>query len=179
MQIPLQITFHGAPRSEALETRIRDKVAHLEKFHPRMTSCRVAVEERDRHRHQGKEFRIRLDIRVPEHEIVVNRDHHEDVYVALRDAFAAAARQLEDVVREQRGDVKVHAIPQHGQVVRLFPDEGYGFIETAQGTEFYFSRDNVVHPGFSALAVDDAVQFIEEPAGGGQAKRVSAGKHLP
>lgn len=179
MQTPLQITFHGAPRSEALEARIREKAARLEKFYPRITSCRVAVEERDRHRHQGKEFRIRLDVRVPEHEIVVNRDHHEDVYVALRDAFHAAARQLEDVAREQRGDVKFHAIPQHGRVARLFPEEGYAFIETAEGTEFYFSRDNVVHPGFSGLEIDDAVQFIEEPAGGGQAKRVSAGKHQP
>lgn len=106
MQKPIQITFHDIAHSEALDARIREKADKLESFHPHITSCRVVVEERDRHRHQGKQFCIRLDVRVPEHEIVVNRDHDEDVYVALRDAFDAARRQLEDIARMQRGDVK-------------------------------------------------------------------------
>ncbi len=109
MQIPLQITFRNLSGSEALEARIREKAARLESLHPRITSCRVTVEELDRHRHQGKEFRIRVDVSVPEHEIVVDRDHDEDIYVALRDAFDAAGRQLQDALRVQRGDVKSHA----------------------------------------------------------------------
>ncbi len=109
MQIPLQITFRNLPRSEPLEARIREKARRLEGFHSHITACRVTVEEIDRHRQQGKQFRIRIDVRVPEHEIVVDRDHDEDVYVALGVAFDAAARQLEDVVRIQRGDVKAHA----------------------------------------------------------------------
>ncbi len=109
MQIPLQITFRNLPGSESLEARIREKVARLELLYPRITSCRVTVEELDRHRRQGKEFRVRVDLSVPEHEIVVDRDHDEDVYVAVRDAFDAAGRKLQDVVRVQRGDVKSHA----------------------------------------------------------------------
>jgi ribosomal subunit interface protein len=109
MQTPIQITFHDIPHSEALEARIREKADKLESFHPRITSCRVVVEERDRHHHQGKQFCVRLDVRVPEHEIVVNRDHDEDVYVALRDAFDAARRQLEDIARKQRGEVKTRS----------------------------------------------------------------------
>jgi ribosomal subunit interface protein len=106
MQKPIQITFHEIPHSEALEARIREKADKLENFYPRITSCRVVVEERDRHHHQGKQFCVRVDVRVPEHEIVVNRDHSEDVFVAVRDAFDAARRQLEDIARMQRGEVK-------------------------------------------------------------------------
>jgi ribosomal subunit interface protein len=164
--------------SDALEAHIREKVAKLAEFHPRITSCRVTVEESGKHHHQGQQFQVRVDVRVPQHEIVATRDQHEDVYVALRDAFDATKRQLEEVVREQRGDVKLHALPQHGKVTRRFVDEGYGFIETADGRELYFSRENVVHPDFDALATGTAVQFVEELADSGpQAKRVSVGKH--
>jgi ribosomal subunit interface protein len=181
MQTPLQITFRNLPRSDALEARIRDKAAKLEEFDPRIMSCHVVVEELDRHHHKGKQFTVRLDIRVPGHEVVIDRDHHEDIYVALRDAFNAAGRKLEEVVRALRRDVKAHEMPQHGKVVRLFADEGYGFIETADGREFYFSRDNVVEPSFDRLEIGSAVQFIEDVAGGGRqhATRVSAGKHHP
>ncbi|HUL41579.1 MAG TPA: HPF/RaiA family ribosome-associated protein [Burkholderiales bacterium] len=180
MQVPLQITFRNFQHSDAVETRIREKAAKLEEFHPRIISCRVVVEERDRHHHQGKQFNVRLDIRVPGHELAIDRDHHEDIYVAVRDAFDAAARKLEDVVRVQRGVVKAHVMPQHGKVVRLFLEEGYGFIETADGRELYFSRDNVVEPSFDQLEIGIAVQFIEESAGQGQqAKRITVGKHRP
>jgi ribosomal subunit interface protein len=166
------------PHSDALETRIREHAAKLEQFHPRIGSCRVAVEQTHRHHRQGREFTVRINLRVPGDEIVVSRNHHEDVYVALRDAFDAAKRRLEEVMREQRGDIKGHPVPLHGKVARIVPDEGYGFIETADGRELYFSRDNVVYPSFENLEPGVAVQFVEEPAAEGpQAKRVSAGRH--
>jgi ribosomal subunit interface protein len=178
MQHALQITWHGMDRSDVIEDHIRQKTAALEKFYPNITSCRVAVELPHKHKHQGKLYNVRIDLRVPHGEIVVNRDQHEDAYVALRDAFDAARRQLEDVLRRQRGAIKVHATPLHGRVVRVLPEEGYGFIETADGEELYFSRDNVVTPDFQQLDVGAEVQFIKEDAAEGpQAKRVSVGKH--
>ncbi|MFZ2525309.1 MAG: ribosome-associated translation inhibitor RaiA, partial [Candidatus Ferrigenium altingense] len=108
MQIPLQITIRDVDHSEALETRIRDKVAKLEEFSKHIISCRVVVEVPHKHHHQGKQFNVRIDIGVPGSEIVVNRDHAEDVYVALRDTFDAAKRQLEDYARKIRGDIKAH-----------------------------------------------------------------------
>jgi ribosomal subunit interface protein len=178
MQTPLQITVHNLARSDALEAHIREKAGKLEEFHPQITSCRVTVEDLGKHHHQGRQFRVRIDVRVPGREVVANRDHHEDVYVALRDAFDSVKRQLEETVRVRRGDVKAHETPQHGQVARLFPDEGHGFIRTADGRELYFSRENVVHPGFDSLAAGTPVQFLEElGAEGPQAKRVSVGKH--
>ena len=100
MPIPLQVTFLGMDASEALESRIREKAAKLEEFHPRITRCRVAVEESRKHHSQGRLFSVRIDLHVPGREVVATRDHDEDVYVALRDAFDAVTRQLEEAVRE-------------------------------------------------------------------------------
>jgi ribosome-associated translation inhibitor RaiA len=49
---------------------------------------------------------VRIDVTVPGREIVINHDHDEDVYVALRDAFDAARRQLEDYARIRRGETR-------------------------------------------------------------------------
>ncbi len=59
-------------------------------------------------RNKGRWFNVRIVVRVPGHELIVNRDHDEDVYVALRDAFASLTRRLEDVARRQHGEVKTH-----------------------------------------------------------------------
>jgi len=121
MQIPLQITIRDVEHSEALETHIRDKVKKLEEFFQHIMSCRVVVEMPHKHHHQGKQFNVRIDIGVPGSEIVVNNDHSEDVYVALRDAFDAAKRRLEDYARKIRGNVKAH-VPKR-------PDERESSIE--------------------------------------------------
>lgn len=116
MQEPLQITFRGIGHSDAIESRIRTKAAELDRFYDHITSCHVTVDERHKHHHKGNLFAVRLDLRLPDAEIVVGRAHdenqaHHDVYVAIRDAFAAAVRQLEDYARKQRGDVKRHEAP--------------------------------------------------------------------
>lgn len=177
MQRELQIVFRNMPPSDAVETHIREKVEKLESFHSNIIGSKATVEIAGKHKHQGNLFNVRLDITVPGSELVVNRDMHEDVYVALRDAFDAAKRQLEDHGRRQRGDTKTHEGALHGHVARISPD-GFGFIETADGQEYYFNRDNVVHPNFDRLEVGNPVQFIEEAAAEGlQAKRISVGKH--
>ena len=108
MQTPLRITIRNVEHSEALEAHIRDKAKKFDEFFDHIISCHVVVEMPHRHHHQGKQFNVRIDIGVPGSEIVVNRDHHEDVYVALRDAFDIAKRLLEDHARKIRGAVKSH-----------------------------------------------------------------------
>jgi ribosomal subunit interface protein len=108
MELPLQVTYRGMESSAALEDAVREKAAKLEQFHPRLMSCRVVIEQAARHKTQGKQFAVRIDLKAPGGEIAVNRDHADDVYVALRDAFDAARRKLEDFAREIRGDVKRH-----------------------------------------------------------------------
>lgn len=108
MKIPMQITIRDIENSAALETHIREKAEKLDEFYDHIMSCRVVVEMPHKHHNQGKQFNVRIDIGVPGNEIVVNRDHSEDVYIALRDAFNAAKRQIEDHSRKIRGDVKTH-----------------------------------------------------------------------
>ena len=179
MKTPLQITFRDIEHSDALETHIREKADKLETFFEPIMSCRVVVEMPHQHKHQGKFFNVRIDIGVPGNEIVVNRDRHEDVYVALRDAFDAARRQLDEYSRRIRREIKTHDTEYIGEVVRLYPDEGYGFIRRTDGDELYFNADNLVNTTLGQLNEGDAVKFIEDSAVAEslQAKRVSVGQH--
>lgn len=113
MQVPVQISFHGLDTSEAVETRIREKVAKLETYFDRITGCRVVVERHHRTKHantNGQPYHVSIILEVPGDELVVKRDpksegglkDHEDIQIALRDAFAAMERQLKDYVRRRR-----------------------------------------------------------------------------
>jgi ribosome-associated translation inhibitor RaiA/cold shock CspA family protein len=184
MQLPLQISFRHMEPSPAIETRIRSRVAELERLFDRIISCRVVVECRHPRQQQGKLFRVRVDLKVPGREIVVGRDPaahraHEDAHVAVRDAFDAARRLLEDHARKARAEVKLHAVPDHGRIERLLPD--YGFILSADGSEIYFHRNSVTNGGFDKLAIGEEVRYVaqySESAQGAQASTVTPlGKH--
>jgi ribosomal subunit interface protein len=113
MDFPLDISFRNMDPSPAVETRIREKVAKLSRLSNRIIGCSVVVEAPHRHQHKGKLYRVHIDIGVPGKDLVVDRakrldQAHEDVYLAVRDAFKAAERQLEDHARRLRGDVKNH-----------------------------------------------------------------------
>lgn len=163
MQSPVQITFRGMETSEAVEARIREKAAKLENFHDRITSCKVVVEAPHRRHQKGKLYSVSIDLTVPGGELVVSSEKrfhrsHEDVYVAVRDAFSAMRRQLEEFAREHRGQVKNHEAAPEGTIRRLFPD--HGFIDTADRGEIYFHRNSVVDGNFDDLREGGAVRFI-------------------
>jgi ribosomal subunit interface protein len=101
MEVTLQITMRDIPHSDALESHIREKAAKLEKFYPHIMHCRVTVELPHRHHHQGRLFDVRIDMTVPGGELVINRIVNEDVHIAVRDAFDAAKRQLENYSHRQ------------------------------------------------------------------------------
>jgi ribosomal subunit interface protein len=162
MNIPLQITFRNMPSSEAIEAKINEKAAKLEKYFSRIMSCRVVVEESQRRQHQGKLFSVHIDITVPGKELAVTREEDEDPYVAMRDAFNTAARRLEEHARQKRGEVKTHEVPPTGRIVRIFPEQAYGFIITPDHREIYFHRNSVLNDDFSNLKFGVEVSFIEE-----------------
>lgn len=167
MQIPLQITFRGIPHSDAVEAKIREKVNKLDRFHSHIMSCRVAVEAEHHRHHQGNKYHIRIDLTTPHRELVISREHHdkkayEDIYIAIRDAFNAAIRQLEDYARVQRGKVKSHDLQSAGTVTRLLPEKDHGFITAEDGHDVYFHRNSVTGDGFDALKVGDKIRYIEE-----------------
>ena len=186
MQIPVQISYRGIDHSDAVEADLRERVGRLEQFHERITGCRVVVEAPHARHHKGKLYHVRIDLTVPGAEIVVGRDPalhhaHEDIYVAIRDAFDAARRQLEDHVRRARGDTKSHEVPPHGRVSKLFARDGYGIIETPDGREIYFHRNSVVGDAFERVEIGQEVRFVAaegESEKGPQATTVHlVGKH--
>jgi ribosomal subunit interface protein len=133
MQIPLQVSFHGMAHSNALYNTIREKAEKLDQYYRHVMSCRVVLELAARHKRHGKQFSARIDLKVPGGEIAVTKEHDEDLQIALRDAFDAARRRLEDYARTQRGDVKQHAAELQGRVARLDRAQGFGFIATEDG----------------------------------------------
>ncbi|MBA1147926.1 HPF/RaiA family ribosome-associated protein [Ectothiorhodospiraceae bacterium WFHF3C12] len=166
MQIPVQVTFRNMDSSPAVEDRVRSLAEKLERYYDNITSCRVVVETHHQHHHKGNLHHARIDVTVPGGELVVGREPgghhaHEDVHVAVRDAFDAMRRQLEDFARKQRGKVKHHEVPPHGRVREVFPDEGYGVIETPDGREIRFWRNSVVEADISRLSPGDEVRFTE------------------
>lgn len=181
----LQITFRNLDVSPSVEAKIRERARELEQFFDRIVSCRVVIEAPSRRR-QGDLHHVRVDLKIPGKEIVVKRalpQHHahEDIYVAVRDCFDAARRQLEDYVRQRRGDVKSHMIPAHGRVARLIAEGAYGFISASDGTEVYFQRNSVANGGFEYLTVGDEVRFSVHPDEGEKGPQASSvvpvGKH--
>jgi cold shock CspA family protein/ribosome-associated translation inhibitor RaiA len=167
MQTQPQISFDDLPADDAVRDAALDHVAQLEKMSDRITGCHVVIAQPHRHHREGRLYSVRVDLVVPGGEIVVNRSHpldhaHEDVYVALRDSFAAARRRLEDHVRHQRGAVKRHAPCGEGRVTQIFPLAGYGFIETPDGREIYFHRHALSADDFRLVDLGSRVHFTEE-----------------
>ena len=133
--IPTQITFHGLKHRDDIESDIRERVTWLEQFYSGIVRCRVLVEVPHRHHRGGRHFHIGVELTVAGgapivvgHEPSLHRQSKnvEDVALtkeseidgerryaraAIHDAFDAARRKLEDFAREQRGAVKVHAVP--------------------------------------------------------------------
>jgi cold shock CspA family protein len=112
---------------------------------------------------------VRIDVTVPpEHELVVTRnsgegDAHEQLVTVIRNAFAAMRRQLKKLVEKQRRDVKTHPAQEiAGVVVRLFRDQGYGFIKSLDGEEVYFHKNSLPGDGFDRLEIGTGVQWVEE-----------------
>jgi hypothetical protein len=107
MTVPVDLTFHGFPTSPSIEDAIRRRTEQLGQFNQRIVHCRVVVEAPHRHHAKGKLYHLRIVVTVPGGQIVVNNEGHdkhahEDVHVAIRDAFDATDRKLEDFVRRQR-----------------------------------------------------------------------------
>lgn len=112
----LQISYRDVPATDAIEAKVRERAARLERYHDHIMGCRVMIESPHRRHHQGNLYHVRIDLTVPGGELVITREPtehhaHEDLYVAIRDAFDAAQRRLEDHARRQRGAVKTHEPP--------------------------------------------------------------------
>ena len=104
-----QVHFLDMPRSEAVEARIQGRVDQLSRFCADILKCEVWVASPHGHHRKGELYGVRVRLTVPGEEIDIDmQPEAADVYVAIRQAFAAARRKLEDYERRRRGEVKAH-----------------------------------------------------------------------
>ena len=121
MQVPLQIKFQHMEPSAAIEARIRERCHKLQRFAEHVTSCRVTIHAPHKHQKKAGLYRVIIDITLPGEEVVVSHHSdqhhaHENVYVAMRDAFDAAQYQLEDYARRRRAYMKMQDPQPHRQI---------------------------------------------------------------
>lgn len=166
LNFPVQIVFQKMRPSPAVEYDIKNRASKLMRYCNRIMNCHVLVEIVNRHHHQGKLFHICISLHIPNMELVVSRnataDHaHEDVFVALRDAFNALRRKLQDYTLKQKGKMKRHEVVPHGRIVQILTAANHGFIESSDGRSLYFNNNSVVEGNFNKMAVGDEVRFAE------------------
>lgn len=179
MQVPLEISFHNMDRSEAMEARVQSRVARLERVTDAIISCRVVLEAVHKQPH-GSPLAISIKLGLPGKDIVVKREQRRhlskgDDYQVIGVAFEIAERQLEEHLRISRHDVKAHDGPTYARIIKLYPDQAYGFIETPVHLNVYFHSDVVDGKAFGALEVGNEVLYTlaaEEGPMGPQASRV-------
>lgn len=168
METTPQITYRGLdPRPDITEI-INEKLAKLNEVTDRITSARVTVELRKGKGHKGQLYQVAVELEVPGGTVIVNHKPgdlgaHEDLRVAVRDSFNAARRQLrEHMARLDDQHIRPQPERRHGTVIRLFPDEGYGFIENAERDEVFFDRDSVNDNGWAGLDIFSEVAFTQQ-----------------
>lgn len=161
MILPVQITARRCSLSPAEEATIRQEAHSLDTFADHIVSCRVVVETPHRRHRTGSRYALRIDIGLPQGEVVATRRADDNFLTAVQEAFAAARRQVQDHARVLRGDVKRVEEPATATVAKLFPWEGYGFLELVTGEEIYFHRNAVVNEGFGKLEIGTQCRFVE------------------
>jgi cold shock CspA family protein len=176
MILSTQVTFRNMTAIEDVRKIIEARVQKLETFCKPILSCRVMVEAPANHHRKGDPFHVRIDATLSDGKVVVK--HSEAMYtgkhdsdttsernclmLAIRGAFSAARRKLQEHARLRRADVKTHEPNLTGTVSRLFPTEGYGYLETPDGREVYFHENSVLGSPFKKLRKGATAQFVEE-----------------
>ena len=109
----IEIVFRGMDPSISAEMSARRWVERLRRVYADITKCNVMIEMPHRHHERHNTFHVRVELAVPGEVLAVTRDPgeegaHEDVYVAISDAFRAARRRLQQYATMRRRDVKHH-----------------------------------------------------------------------
>ena len=102
-----QVVFRNIEHSPAVEEAVYKRLEKLERYCDEIQSLRVTLEAPHNNHHKGKVYHVGVEALVPNHEVVVTHDQHdkhshEDIYVAIRDAFNAVERRLKSVYGKQR-----------------------------------------------------------------------------
>jgi len=107
MSNEFQIVFHNIDQSEALTDSVNKRIDKLRRFSNDIIGGRVVLDSPHNNQQKGKVYSVTLEVHTPIKEVVVTQEQHdnhahEDLYVAIRDAFNAAERQLKSVDKKHR-----------------------------------------------------------------------------
>lgn len=165
METPLELCFKNMDTSPFVEGLIREKVDKLERIFDGITSCHVWIEAPHKQHRKGNHYEIRIEVRVPGTELTVNNNPgdvnaHEEINVAIRDAFNAMERQLKKWKQKVSGEVKVHEGALQGRIAEMDYELGFGQINTTDGRLIYFHKNSVVNGDFLKLNQDDPVELV-------------------
>lgn len=159
MRIPTNLTMRHINKTPAIEQNILEKIDKMGQYFDRIESCKVVVTKQQNKQSKGKLFNVLVQILVPGQRITVNKRSDKNLYVAIRDAFSAMTKKIQSYRGRSNGEAKVHQEIISGYVERLYSN--YGFIEAADGVEYYFNSDNVLHHDFNSLKEGSRVRFLE------------------
>ena len=174
MKLPLEISARDVRINGETEELIRDKALKLDRFYDQIIGCRVKVDVPHRSQRSGIMYNVRIDITVPGGELIVKREPDQDLHAAIVNSFETAQRRVTEYAEKQRGEVKTHFEKPVARVVRIFTEQGYGFLMTHEGREVYFHKNAVLDGKFQVLNIGTEVTFIERSGDkGAQASSVS------
>lgn len=113
---PYDIAFVDSAASPAVRSQIEENLLRLCHFYDRITFARVYVRIPHKHRAQGRQFHVHIQLDLPGRRLAASReteadDRRADIHRAVRDAFAKITRQLEDFVK-LRLDRKMQPAPE-------------------------------------------------------------------
>ena len=102
-----QILFHKIDQSSAIVQAVRKRINKLERFCDQIVSGRVVLDSPHNYHLKGKVYSVSIEIHTAFKEVIVNQEQHnnhahEDLYIAIRDAFDIAERQLKSIDKKHR-----------------------------------------------------------------------------
>lgn len=170
MQQPLEINFHDVPRSDWSVGLIRERAARLERYNDQIVSGQVIVSRPHHSQHKGMPYRVTIELRLPPQQtLAVTQEPDEvprgeaDLRPVINGAFDTMERRLKSLHRSTQREALAPAPDEtRGLVVRLFSEDGYGFLRTPDGRELYFHQNAVLHDDFPRLAVGTEVRCEPE-----------------
>jgi ribosome-associated translation inhibitor RaiA len=186
MERPLQIAFKNMASSEFVEQLIRERVGRLRRFHPNITGARVVVEVPHRSPEGAKTpVGIAVEIDVPGHKPIVGKGEQDrremkgDQWAIINRVFEAVERQLEQTAAIRNREVKNHGSSgDTGIIVRIFPEQDYGFVEVKDSPDLYFTRDVVAAGAFNDLKIGTVVHVTRASSEGPMGPQASSVKLL-
>lgn len=133
MSNEFQIVFHNIDQSDAIIDSVNKRVEKLRRFNSDIIGGRVVLDSPHNNHHKGKVYSVTLELHTPSKPVVVTQEQHdnhahEDLYVAIRDAFNAAERQIKSVDKKHRKE----ALHKNPDAV----DDGFDGLEDDEEPEY-------------------------------------------